>query len=211
MSEAGQSRGERKERTRRAILDAALELSDAETLAAVSLRQVAREVGIVPTAFYRHFASLDDLGLALVEESFASMRAMMREVRQGDPAFDQVIDRSLDVLLEHVHAQRGHFAFIARERAAGPAVVREEIRRQIELFERELAADLARNPGTRAWAPDDLHDLANLIVTSVVATAEQVINAPPDAEDRIVARARTQLRMVLVGALNWRSRPAPPG
>ena len=48
--------------------------------------------------------------------------------------------------------------------------------------------------------------LANLIVTSVVATAEQVIHARPDAEDRIVARARTQLRMVLVGALNWRSR-----
>ena len=62
-----QTRGERKERTRRAILDAALELSEEQTFAALSLRQVAREVGIVPTAFYRHFASLDDLGLALVE------------------------------------------------------------------------------------------------------------------------------------------------
>ena len=48
--------------------------------------------------------------------------------------------------------------------------------------------------------------LADLIVTSVVATAEQVVHARPDAEDRIVDRARTQLRMVLVGALNWRSR-----
>ena len=200
------TRVERKERTRRAILDAALELSDAETLAAVSLRQVAREVGIVPTAFYRHFDSLDDLGLALVEESFVSLRAMMRAVRRGDPAFDQIIDRSLDVLVEHVHAQRGHFAFIARERAAGPPVVREEIRHQIELFERELATDLARLPGPAAWSPEDLHVLANLIVTSVVATAEQVIRAPPDAEERIVARARTQLRMVLIGALNWESR-----
>ena len=202
-----QTRGERKERTRRAILDAALELSDAQTLAALSLRQVAREVGIVPTAFYRHFASLDDLGLALVEESFVSLRAMMRAVRRGDPGFDQIIDRSLDVLVEHVHAQDRHFAFIARERAAGPPVVREEIRHQIELFERELATDLARIPGTETWSPGDLYVLANLIVTSVVATAEQVIQAPPDAEDRIVARARTQLRMVLIGALNWESRP----
>lgn len=206
MSGVNETRGERKERTRRAILDAALELSDAETLAAVSLRQVAREVGIVPTAFYRHFDSLDDLGLALVEESFVSLRAMMRAVRQGDPAFDQVIDRSLDVLVEHVHAQRSHFAFIARERAAGPPVVREEIRHQIEEFERELATDLARIPGTRSWSADDLHVLANLIVTSVVATAEQVIRAPADAEERIVGRARTQLRMVLVGALNWKPR-----
>ena len=201
-----QTRGERKEQTRRAILDAALELADEQTLAALSLRQVTREVGIVPTAFYRHFDSLDDLGLALVEESFVSLRTMMRAVRQGDPAFDEIIDRSLDVLVEHVHAQRGHFAFIARERAAGPPVVRDEIRHQIELFERELAADLARIPGTADWSPEDLQVLANLIVTSVVATAEQVVHARPDAEDRIVDRARTQLRMVLVGALNWRSR-----
>ncbi|QBR91749.1 TetR family transcriptional regulator [Nocardioides euryhalodurans] len=200
------TRGERKERTRRAILDAALELSDEQTMAALSLRQVARQVGIVPTAFYRHFASLDDLGLALVEESFVSLRSMMREVRRGDPAFDKVIDRSLDVLVEHVHAQRAHFGFIARERAAGPPVVREEIRHQIELFERELATDLARLPGTDAWSSEDLHVLANLIVTSVVSTAEQIISARPDAEARIVSRARTQLRMVLIGALNWQSR-----
>ena len=130
---------------------------------------------------------------------------MMRDVRRDAPAFDRIIDRSLDVLVEHVHTQRAHFGFIARERAAGPAVVREEIRHQIELFERELATDLARLPGTDAWSPEDLRVLANLIVTSVVATAEQIV-ARPDAEAEVVARARTQLRMVLIGALNWRSR-----
>jgi AcrR family transcriptional regulator len=206
MTAVVETRGERKERTRRAILDAALALSEEQTLAALSLRQVAKQVGIVPTAFYRHFASLDDLGLALVEESFASLRAMLRDVRRGDPAFDRVIDRSLDVLVEHVQAQRAHFGFIARERAAGPPVVREEIRHQIQLFERELATDLARLPGTDAWSAEDLAVLADLIVTSVVATAEQIVTARPDAEPAIVARARTQLRMVLVGALNWRSR-----
>lgn len=200
------TRGERKERTRRAILDAALALSDEQTLAALSLRQVAREVDIVPTAFYRHFASLDDLGLTLVEESFGSLRAMMREVRRDDPTFDRVIDRSLDVLVEHVHAQRAHFGFIARERAAGPPVVREEIRRGIERFERELATDLTGLPGTSDWSTEDLQVLANLVVTSVVATAEHITHAPPDAEEQIVSRARVQLRMVLVGAANWRSR-----
>ena len=200
------TRGERKERTRRAILDAALELSEAQTFAALSLRQVAREVGIVPTAFYRHFASLDQLGLALVEESFASLRAMLRDVRRDAPAFDRIIDRSLDVLVEHVRAQRAHFGFIARERAAGPATVREEIRQQIELFERELATDLARLPGTEPWSAEDLQVLANLIVTSVVATAEQIVHASPDAEKAIAERARTQLRMVIIGALGWRSR-----
>jgi AcrR family transcriptional regulator len=200
-----ESRGERKERTRRAILDAALELSRDDTLAALSLRQVAKQVGIVPTAFYRHFESIDELGLALVDESFVSLRAMLRDVRRNGPAFDDIIDSSLRVLVEHVHAQRDHFQFIARERAAGPLVVREAISHQIELFERELAMDLARLPGTEPWSSEDLQVLSNLIVSQVVATAEQILASRPEAEAQIVERARIQLRMVLVGALNWRS------
>ncbi|MDP3892711.1 TetR family transcriptional regulator [Nocardioides sp.] len=205
MTEVAESRSERKERTRRAILDAALELCENSSLVALSLRQVAKQVGIVPTAFYRHFDSIEALGLALVEESFASLRAMLRDVRRGDPAFEDIVDRSVDLLVAHVHAQRQHFAFIARERGAGPPAVRTEIRHQIELFERELATDLDRLPGTDPWSADDLRILSNLIVTAMVATAEALLR-PDAAEDQIVHTARTQLRMVLVGALNWRRR-----
>src|SRR6476661_9415327 len=162
-----ETRGERKERTRRAILDAALRLCEDSSLAALSLRQVAKQVGIVPTAFYRHFDSIEALGLALVDESFASLRTMLREIRRGDPALADIVDNSVDILVEHVHRQRAHFAFIARERAAGPRAVREEIGRQIELFERELATDLARLPGTTAWTELDLRVLSNLIVTAM--------------------------------------------
>lgn len=196
---------ERKERTRRSILDAVLELSREHTLAALSLRSVAKQVGIVPTAFYRHFDSLDALGLALVEESFASLRAMLRDVRRDGPHYPTIIDASIDILVEHVHAQRDHFAFIARERAAGPLVVREAIAHQIDLSERELAMDLARQPGTREWSSEDLQVLANLIVSQVVVTAERILASRPESEPAIVARARTQLRMVLVGALRWQS------
>jgi AcrR family transcriptional regulator len=199
-----ETRGERKERTRRAILDATLDLCEDSSLVALSLRQVAKEVGIVPTAFYRHFDSIEDLGLALVDESFVSLRAMLRDVRRGDPDFKDIVDSSVTVLAEHVLAQRQHFAFIVRERAAGPPAVRSAIRHQIELFERELATDLDRLPGTDPWSADDLRILSNLIVTAMVATAEALIVAG-ETPDQIVATARTQLRMVLVGALSWRS------
>ena len=95
-------RAERKERTRRAILDAALVLCENSSLAAVSLRQVAKEVGIVPTAFYRHFDSVESLGLALVDESFVSLRAMLRDVRRpGTSAtFSEIVDGSVETLLD---------------------------------------------------------------------------------------------------------------
>jgi len=201
-----ETRTQRKERTRQAILEAALRLSEDSGFGALSLRQVAKDVGIVPTAFYRHFPSLEALGLALVEESFESLRAMLRDIRRGDPSYTDIVDMSIDTLVEHVHRQRTHFLFIARERAAGPPAVREEVRREIELCERDLAADLARLPGTDEWSSEDLAIVSNLIVTAMVATAEAILGAADGAEEqRLVRVARTQLRMVLIGALNWRS------
>ena len=202
-----ETRGERKERTRRAILEAALALCEDSSLIALSLRQVAKEVGIVPTAFYRHFESIEALGLALVDESFVSLRAMLRDIRQGAPSYADIVDNSVDILAQHVRQERAHFAFIGRERGAGPPQVRDAIRHEIDLCEHELATDLARLPGTEAWSAEDLRVLSDLIVTAMVATAERLISAPqPGAEKQLTETARTQLRMVLVGALNWRSR-----
>ena len=200
-----ESRGERKERTRRAILDATLDLCVDSSLVALSLRQVTKEVGIVPTAFYRHFDSIEDLGLALVEESFASLREMLRDVRRSDPNYHDIIDSSVKVLGEHVHSQHNHFAFIFRERVAGPPGVRSAIRHQIELVERELAADLARLTDPEYWSTEDVQVLSNLIVTLMVGTAEAILTARPEAELVITEQARTQLRMLLEGALRWRS------
>jgi AcrR family transcriptional regulator len=203
------TRAARKEQTRQAILDAALELADAESLATVSLRQVAKQVGIVPTAFYRHFASLDELGLALVDQSFASLREMLRDVRRNASELQGVITGSVDVLVSHVHQRREHFRFVARERVGGPPVVRDAIRHELELFERELATDLARLPNSNEWSSDDLRIMANLIVTAMVSTAEAIISAPPkrpDVERAVVRTAVQQLRMIVVGAQNWKSR-----
>ncbi|HEX6485694.1 MAG TPA: TetR family transcriptional regulator, partial [Nocardioidaceae bacterium] len=101
-STTAETRQERKERTRQAILDAALDLVAEEGLAALSLRRLTRAVGIVPTAFYRHFASVDELGLALVDRSFASLRQMIRETRRGNPEFSGVIRSSVSILVQHV-------------------------------------------------------------------------------------------------------------
>lgn len=203
------ARVEQKERTRRAILDAALALSEDTTLVALSLRQVAKEVGIVPTAFYRHFPSIEDLGLALVEESLDTLRTLLRELRRtaGDD-FRSIIDGSVAVLVTQVRQDQAHFGFIARERFAGPATVREAIARGIELAERELSIDLAHLPGTDQWSEEDLRVLSTLIVGAMVATAERLLTAGSgSAEERGIAdTARAQLRMMLIGAMHWRSR-----
>ena len=201
------SRAEQKARTRQAILDAALTLAAESSLVALSLRQVAKEVGIVPTAFYRHFASVEELGLALVDESFASLRAMLRDVRRPDTSttFIGIADASVEILADHVGRQRAHYVFIAREMVAGPAPVRDAIKLEIERAESDLATDLARVPATREWSTSDLHALSALIVSAMVTTAEAMATSRPEQAARIATQARTQLRMVLIGAFSWRS------
>ena len=198
-----ESRQDRKERTRRAILDTALQLLETESLGSLSLRQLTKAVGIVPTAFYRHFATLDELGLALVDESFATLRSMIREVRQDAPAPEELIDRSVDVLTSQLTAHEVHFRFIARERYGGVTPVREAIGHELSLFERELATDLARMPGLEKWGGEDLRLLAGLFVNLMVSSAAELVGARPGVRKGIEETLRRQARMVVVGVVGW--------
>lgn len=64
-----------RELTRRAILDAALELFVADGYAQVSMRNIAAKVGYSPAAIYSYFASKDDIFHALAEEGFRLLGA----------------------------------------------------------------------------------------------------------------------------------------
>lgn len=202
------SRQQQKERTRDAILAAALELSLDQGFAQISLRQVSRHAGIVPTAFYRHFDSMEELGLALVERSFATLRKMIRDSQRDPNVFVNIIDSSADVLVRVVKENKAHFAFIARERFGGQGVVRQAIRHELDLFVSELAVVLARLPNIENWTSDDVHMVSGLFVRNMVSNAEQVIEMPenrPDLEEQIKDGARRQMRLIVIGFKDWHS------
>src|SRR3954468_15303765 len=91
------SREERKAATRRAIVAAALKLLEDRSFAALSLRVVSREAGILPAGFYRHFESMEALGFVLIDESFRRLREMLRATRAGKLDPNRVIESSVDI------------------------------------------------------------------------------------------------------------------
>jgi AcrR family transcriptional regulator len=201
-----QTREQRKEATRRAIIAAALRLLDERSFSGLSLREVTREVGIVPAAFYRHFESMEALGLALIDESFRALRDMLREARADKLDPNRVIESSVDILVASVDQQREHWRFIGRERSSGVTVLRYAIRTEIKLITSELATDLARFPGLNAWSTEDLNVLATLFVNSMIVTAEAIEDAQSaEAMVEIQRTAVKQLRMIAVGVAGWRS------
>jgi AcrR family transcriptional regulator len=203
------TRLERKQRTREALLAAALRRLEDQSFGSLSLREVAREAGIVPTGFYRHFRDMDELGLVLINESFRTLRQMIRSARADQQDYEHVIRRSVEILVHHVHDHRLHFRFIARERYSGVPAIRHAIGSEIRLFSSELATDLARFPYLSAWSSDDLQMMAGLIVNTMVSTAEAILDATPGdrtAEEEIIQTTEKQLRLIALGVPQWRSR-----
>jgi AcrR family transcriptional regulator len=204
------TRQERKQLTRQALLDSALELLEEQSFSSLSLRQVTGAAGVVPTAFYRHFDDMEELGLALIDESFRTLRAMIRAAREDPRTNDHVIRNSVELLVGYVHEHETHFRFIARERFGGVAALRQAIGVEIRLFASDLATDLARLPYLERWSTEDLQLLAGLMVNAMVSTAEAILDAPPKnptAEAEVIAAARRQLQMVTLGIPQWRSSP----
>ncbi|MCD2109992.1 MULTISPECIES: TetR family transcriptional regulator [Rhodococcus] len=201
------TRAERKERTRQALLDAALDLSADRGLGGLSLREVARHAGIVPTAFYRHFSSMDELGVALAADTMRVLRRLLRDARRTPgPAGAR---QSLDVLVQQVRAHKAAFRFLARERHGGVPEVAAAISVELRLLTSELAADLGRSPGLEDWDFDDLEMAADLLVTAMLDFVLDLlaVERPGSAqESEVVTRAEKQMRLILLGAAAWRPR-----
>ena len=77
------TRSDRKEATRRKILSAALQLvEEGRSPDALGLREVARAAGMAAPSIYNHFADMDALGLALMDECLVRLRSTARQARK---------------------------------------------------------------------------------------------------------------------------------
>ena len=199
-------RSERKLATRQVLLDSALKLMETQSLSSLGLREVTREAGIAPAAFYRHFTDLDELGVELVRESLGSMHALIRDIRTPDAGTEDIMRRTVDLVAAHVREQRPHFRFLARERHGGVAKVRAAIAAELGSYIDELVEDLALQPESAGWDAAESRVLARLYVNVIMLTAADLLDAGsagPDAEQRVIDEALTQLRIVTVGRLHW--------
>lgn len=202
------TRAERKERTRRALLEGTLDLLADRNFSGLSLREVARAAEIVPTAFYRHFASLEDLGVAMVEESMRMLRQMLRDARRDSAgAAPRTAKASLEILHRQVRSHSREFRFLTRERHGGTSEIRRAIDTELRLFTTELTVDLARVPALAQWPPDDLEMASSLLVTTVLETVPALLDARtrgPEAEQSVLDHAARQMRLVILGMAAWR-------
>jgi AcrR family transcriptional regulator len=195
-----------KQRTRQAFLDAALGLLEEQSLSSLGLREVTRAVGLAPTAFYRHFRSTADLGVALVEEALGSLHSMIGTTVSAAGDSDQRIVGAVELIARHVDAYPAHVRFIARERHGGVQPVREAIAAQLARFAEEVKAELAKQPESEGWSEDDLLMLAGLYVDQMLVTASlflEALDADEEERARVADVARRRMRLISIGRRHW--------
>ena len=209
-------RHEGKRQSRQAIIDAALRLSTSgRSFNSISLREISREIGLVPTAFYRHFKDMDALGLELVDQISLNLKSTLHQIGQSYVYQPEAkIDKSLELFFQTIHQHTEDWVFIITERWGASQVIRKAIAREIEYLVEDLAIDLQRLASTKHIQKlDDLKSLAHLVVNLAFNWVMAWIELSRQFEEPALAQQQqllqmqslTQMRLLFHGILNWES------
>lgn len=196
------SRLQQKEKTRRAIIDSAInQLSEEKSFASLSLREVARQAGIAPTSFYRHFKDMEELGLTLVDESGLALRQIMRKARQRFKKKGSVIVTSVKTFFEFTETNPNIFRLLFHERSGTTKALRNAVAREIEYFIVELTDYIQ----ALEYDKESAYTQAEAMVAVIFnAGAESIASRPSQRKER-ERRAILQLRYIATGAKHLRS------
>ncbi|MEB3754522.1 TetR/AcrR family transcriptional regulator [Acinetobacter sp. MD2(2019)] len=154
-------RAERKLQSQQAILETVLKLNDAgQNFSSMSLRQLARDVGVVPSALYRYFENKVLLASALVDHVAyvikSDLNLMIYCLLQ--PAQTSKLEHFFNQITQH--GTYWHF-FIA-ERWGGFALLESKIEYEIKDLNDHVAQCLSRKLHQSQQA--DAHTLAGIVL-----------------------------------------------
>lgn len=193
-------RAAQKEKTRRALIDAAFnQLTAEKSFSNLSLREVAREANIAPTSFYRHFKDMDELGLAMVDESGLILRQLMRQARKRLEDGGSAVATSVETFFEFIEERPNMFRLLLRESSGTSLAFRTAAAREIQHFVAELAEYIQHN---NALIRPELASIESEGLVTIVFTAgSHALDMNPQQRKMLKERVIMQLKMLARGAM----------
>ncbi len=183
------------------LISAALKLvGPHRSISTLSLREVAREAGIAPNSFYRHYRDIDELAVSLIELAGASLRKVLSEARQRASNERSVIQTSIEVFMEQLSIGEGFLPILLREGKVGSAAFKQAVERQLCFFEDELQQDLVRLGEAKGQTLHQPELAARAMTRLVFAMASVAMDLPTTEQQQMMAETITMLRMILTGA-----------
>ncbi|WP_372761124.1 HTH-type transcriptional repressor FabR [Pseudoalteromonas sp.] len=194
-------RAQQKQKTRQALIEAAFnQLSADHSFSNLSLREVAREAGIAPTSFYRHFKDMNELGLTMVDEAGLTLRQLMRQARRRIADGGSVINTSVVTFMEFIDNSSNQFRLLLRERSGTSKAFRAAVAREIKHFILELAHYLESETKCDA---NHAYIQAEAMVTLVFNAGAEALDLEGMQRDELIERVIWQLRYITRGATHY--------
>ena len=187
--------------TKEELFQAALNLiGPQKSIASLSLREVAREAGIAPNSFYRHFKDIDELAIELIDSSAVVLRQILLQARLKASKNSSIVRSSVEVFIEQLDADEGYLSLLLREGYTGSASYKEAVEKQLNYFQLELRDDLVRleRLNNNKIAHPEL--AAKAITQLVFNMGAKVINMPVDERKEVAEQTMIMIRMILEGA-----------
>jgi TetR/AcrR family transcriptional regulator, fatty acid biosynthesis regulator len=189
------------------LFQAALNLiGPQKSISSLSLREVAREAGIAPNSFYRHFRDIDELAIELIGRSGIVLRQILHEARLKAVRNSSIVRSSVEVFIEQLDADEGNLSLLLREGYTGSASYKEAVEKQLNYFQQELKDDLVRlevQNSNQMKHPD----LAAKAITQLVFNmGAKLIDMPASERKEVAEQTMTMIRMILEGARHLNQR-----
>lgn len=187
--------------TKEELFQATLNLIGPEkSISALSLREVAREAGIAPNSFYRHFKDIDELAIELINRAGVVLRKIIREARLKASKQESIIRTSVEVFLQQLDADDGNLSLLLREGYTGSISYKRAVEQQLSFFQQELQEDLIRLERlnhNKLFHPDLV---AKAITQLVFNMGAKAIDLPRHERDLVAQQTMIMIRMILEGA-----------
>lgn len=187
--------------TKEELFQAALKLiGPQKSISSLSLREVAREAGIAPNSFYRHFKDIDELAIELIDRAGIVLRQILHEARLQASRQNSIIRSSVEVFIAQLDADEGNLSLLLREGYTGSKSYKQAVERQLNYFQQELQDDLIRLErlnNKKLFHPDIA---AKAITQLVFNMGANVIDMPAEDRKEIAEQTMIMIRMILEGA-----------
>lgn len=187
--------------TKDELFQAALNLiGPQKSIASLSLREVAREAGIAPNSFYRHFKDIDELAIELIERSGGVLRKILHQARLKASKQSSIIRTSVEVFLEQLNADEGNLSLLLREGYTGSHSYKLAVEHQLNYFEQELRDDLIRLEKENNSKLIQPEIVAKAITQLVFNMGAKVIKMPIEQRKEMAEQTMIMIRMILEGS-----------
>ena len=194
-------RKEEKQKTSRNLVAAALKLSAEKGFSSLSLREVSKEAGITPAAFYRHFHDMEELGLVLIDEVGLGLRQLLRESRRSFDKKGSAVRSSVETFIQYITDNANLFRVLQGERQGSSSAFRKALFAELGRFIEDLAEDLEQGAAKLNQPLEDAALAAEAIVAVAFTVGGEALDLPKQRRVELTERIIKEIKMILRGSL----------